>query len=495
MEKIENIEEAHKHRWIILAITLTITFMATLDSSIVNVALPTISHNLGVTLASVAWVVTIYLIVITALIIFFGKLADLTGKSRIFTFGLAVFTIGSLVCGISNSFVILLIARALQAIGAAASMSTNQGIIAEVFHKKGRGRALGMSGSAVALGNMMGPVLGGLIISVLSWHYIFLINIPIGIIAFIMGRKYLPKDSQKLHNKKALDGFGFAAFAITMLLLFSALSEGEIIGYSKLIIIAMFIGAIVSFIVFYLREKRTSLPMLDLNIFKNKLFSLSIFCAVISFSAVSCYTLILPFYLQELMQMSPELCGIIMLALPLVLALVSPISGHLSDKIGSEVLTLIGLIVISATFILMSLFYYQNTAIFVIILLMGVMALGTGMFQSPNTSLIMSTVPKNKLGIAGSINALARNVGMVVGVSFTSILLWGFASHNAGYKMLTYSPENPDSFVYGMHWVFVIEAGICMIGVVLTAIRLYGRENRQKEEVESHVPKIENVAN
>ncbi|MCL2860670.1 MAG: MFS transporter [Oscillospiraceae bacterium] len=495
MEKIENIEETHKNRWIILGITLTITFMSTLDSSIVNVALPTISHNLGVTLASVAWVVSIYLIVITSLVIFFGKLADLTGKSRIFIFGISVFTIGSLFCGISNSFVILLIARVLQSMGAAAAMSTNQGIIAEVFHNKGRGRALGMSGSAVALGNTVGPVLGGFIVAVLSWHYIFLINIPIGIIAFIMAMKYLPKDSQKLHNKKALDGFGFVAFALTMVFLFSALSEGEIIGYNKLIIIAMFIVAIISFIIFYIREKRTSLPMLDLNIFKNKLFSLSVFCAAISFSAVSCYTLILPFYLQELRQMSPEICGLIMLGFPLVLLVVSPISGHISDKIGSEVLTLVGLTAMSAMFILMSIFYHQNTAIFIVILFIGMMGLGTGMFQSPNTSLIMSTVPKNKLGIAGSINALARNVGMAFGVSLTSILLWSFVSLKAGYKVLTYIPENPGAFVYGMHWVFIIEAGICMIGVVLTAIRLYGRKNIEKEGVENHVSQVENAAN
>jgi len=147
-------ETIQKSRWKILINVIAFTFMSSLDASIVNVALPTISDKLGTGLAAIAWVVTIYLITITAFIIFFGKIADLTGKTRMFTYGVILFVIGSLLCGISNSYVMLLIARVIQAIGAAAGMATNQGIIVETFHHTERGRALGISGASVALGNM-----------------------------------------------------------------------------------------------------------------------------------------------------------------------------------------------------------------------------------------------------------------------------------------------------------------------------------------------------
>jgi len=451
--------------------------MSALDASIVNVALPTMSEKLGVTLAGIAWVVSIYLIVISALIIFFGKIADLTGKTRIFNFSIILFTVGSLICGIADTFPVLLIARGIQAIGAAAGMSIHQGIIAEVFDNTERGRAFGTSGLVVALGNMAGPALGGLIVAFLHWHYIFLINIPIGIIVFILGKKYLPKDSKKLVNKSHLDGLGFSLFAVTMVLLFTAISKGEVVGYGDLPIILLFIASAVSVILFLIREKKTETPMLDLNIFKNKLFSLSIFCALISFFVISSGTIIFPYYLQNLLGMSPAIAGLIILASPVVLMIAAPISGYASDKIGSEILTFIGLLITAISLFLMGLLWNQNTAIFVIILLIGMMSLGSGMFQSPNIALIMSTVPKDKMGIAGSINGLVRNVGMVLGVSLSSVLLWRLVSKNIGYQVLSYVPSRPDTFVYGMHWVLIIEAIICMVGVTLTGVRIWSKNN------------------
>ena len=171
-----------KKEWAILLTVLPMTFMTTLDSSIVNVALPTMAKELGTTMAGIEWVVTSYLIAICATILLFGKLGDTLGKSRIFKIGVGVFTIGSLLCGFSKTLSMLILSRVIQAIGAGAAMATNQGIVTETFPSNERGRALGMSGTAVALGTMVGPTLGGLIVSVAPWEYIFLINIPIGIL-------------------------------------------------------------------------------------------------------------------------------------------------------------------------------------------------------------------------------------------------------------------------------------------------------------------------
>jgi len=164
-----------------------VTFMATLDSSIVNVALPKMAKSLSVSTESIAWVVSSYLIVISASILIFGRLGDMKGKTNIFHIGVVIFTFGSLLCGISHSFIILIIARSLQAIGAAATMANNQGIITQVFPSNERGKALGISGAFVALGSLTGPPIGGFIITHFSWEYIFLINIPIGIFVFLLG--------------------------------------------------------------------------------------------------------------------------------------------------------------------------------------------------------------------------------------------------------------------------------------------------------------------
>ena len=180
---MENVQdEVYGKRWLILFTTVLLTFMATLDSSIVNVALPVISEKLSVSMASIEWIVTSYLIIIVGSILIFGRLSDIKGKAAIFKFGIIVFTIGSFLCGLSNSLVLLVFSRVIQAIGAAATMGTSQGIITQVFPVNERGRALGLNGTFVALGSMVGPPIGGFIVSALSWHYIFLINVPVGIL-------------------------------------------------------------------------------------------------------------------------------------------------------------------------------------------------------------------------------------------------------------------------------------------------------------------------
>ena len=280
---------------------------------------------------------------------------------------------------------------------------------------------------------------------------------------------------------------GFALFTIAIILLFSGVSEGEVNGFGRLVVILLFIASIVFFALFLKRENSTAQPMLDINLFKNRLFSLSVFCSFITFFVLSSCTLMLPYYFQDLRGMSPFLCGLIMLASPLVMMLVAPLSGHASDKIGSEVLTFIGLLIATISLFLIAMIFNQNTMIIVVILIIMMMSIGNGMFQSPNTSLIMGAVTKDKLGIAGSVNGLVRNAGMVLGVSLSSVWIWSFVSHSIGYKVLSYVPENPKAFVYGLHGVFIIEATTCLIGVILTGIRIWSRKPKDVKEDEEEI--------
>ncbi|EHI96923.1 drug resistance transporter, EmrB/QacA subfamily [Clostridium sp. DL-VIII] len=476
MENVDN--KIHDKRWIILFTTVLLTFMATLDGSIVNVALPVMADKLSVSMASIQWVVTSYLIVIVGTILIFGRLADIKGKTTIFKLGIIIFTFGSFLCGFTDSLVILVFARCLQAIGAAGTMSTSQGIITHVFPKNERGRALGINGTFVALGAMVGPPIGGIIVSVLSWQYIFLINVPIGILSFILAIRTHPKNNTSESSEK-LDVLGAVLFGLTMILLFGALTLGNDIGYDNIGIIISLIVSIVLFIIFIKVERKVPAPLLKLDIFSNSLFSLSIFCAFISFVAISCANIILPFYLEYVMKLSPSITGFLMMVSPIILSVVSPLSGYMSDRVGSEVLTFVGLIGTSLGLFLMG-FLNEYSHIGELVVFIAIMTIGNGMFQSPNNSLVMSTVDKKNLGIAGGVNALVRNLGMVFGISFSTTLLYNRMSSKIGYHVAGYIEGRNDVFVYGMYCVYIAAAVICAIGAMLTAYRLYGIKSKRK---------------
>lgn len=463
-------ESNDKNRWRVLFITVLFTFMAVLDGSIVNVALPTMSNRLAVSMASIEWVITSYLIAIIALLLIFGRLADIIGKTRIFKMGIVVFTIGSFLCGISNSLIILVISRIVQAIGAAGTMATSHGIITNVFPQNERGKALGINGTAVALGAMVGPPLGGFMVSIFNWESIFLINVPIGIIAYILALRVFGKKSSTANE--TLDAKGAILFTLFIVLLFGTLTRGKEIGYANPLIIAAFLFAIIFFVSFLYVEERSKIPLIDLEIFKNPLFSLSIFCGFISFIAINCSNIILPFYLQYVMKLTPQAAGFVMMISPIVLSIVAPISGHVSDKRGAEVFTFLGLLITSLGLFFISTLT-QYSAIWHLAVFLIIVTLGSGMFQSPNNALVMSNAAKNKLGVAGSINALVRNLGMIVGVSLSTTILYNSMSNKVGYHVTGYISGREDVFMYGMKYVYITAAIICATGAILTAYRIY----------------------
>lgn len=465
-------EAKKSNRTLILINIVLVTFMSTLQGSIIDVALPTMARSLNVTTEAISWVVTTFLIVVTSTILVFGKLGDTKGKIRMFRTGLSLFTFGCLLCGISTSYTALIFSRIVQAIGAAGTMANSQGIIAQTYPKNERGRALGISGSFVALGSLVGPPLGGAIISFLSWNYIFLVNVPIGIIVYLMGTRILPHDEDKTDEKLDLKGAILLVSSIGMF--FLAITVGKNIGFTNPAVLAGFAAAAVTAVIFVRIELKHEKPMLQFGIFANKLFSLSIFCSFTSFVSISSLMIIQPFYLQYALKYTPAQTGLIMMVNPVVMFIIAPLSGRLSDRIGSEFLTFLGLSITSAGLMLMS-SLTQYTSLLTLVTVIMVMSGGNAMFQSPNTSLIMSAVTHDKLGIAGSINAFVRNLGMVFGTTMATILLYDFMSLYLDKQVATLLPGYENAFIFGMKYVFIVAAAICMAGAVLTAYRLYRR--------------------
>jgi len=458
-----------ENRWKILIILNLFTFMATLDASIVNIALPVISDHLHLPIAKTEWVVSSYLIAICTFILFFGKLGDILGKIKVFRTGTIIFILGSLLCGFSSSLSMLVICRVVQALGASMTMANSQGIVTEIFPPKERGKALGLVGTFVSLGSIAGPSLGGLLISALGWEYIFWVNVPVGIIAISIGWRMLPKDITFSHAK--LDQSGTLLFAVFIISLFSGLLLGQQAGYQDPQILAAFLLAAGAFLAFIWVESHKNEPMLQLSLFKNPLFSLSILCGFLVFVANFCFNIISPFYTQNILHLSPASSGLILMLFPITMAVVAPLSGALSDKIGSELLTFIGLIVMVIAQIGLANLSDASSLILVGIYV-AMLGLGTGLFQSPNNSLVMSTVPKAQLGSAGSVNALIRNLGMIVGISVATTTLFSVMSAKAGRHVTGLIPDRPDIFIHGMHIVFIGSSAICLICACLTGYRL-----------------------
>ncbi len=446
-----------------------LTFMATLDGSIVNVALPKMATYLRADTGTIAWVVTSYLLVIAATILFFGKIADSVGMRRVFLSGVAVFTAGSLLCGVSPNLPLLILARVAQGLGASAAMATNQGLVAIIFPPNERGKALGIIGSFVALGTLSGPPLGGIITDALSWHYIFLINVPVGALVFVFGLRLIPRIEPVAKGKP--DVPGALIFAVAMVALFCAIIVGGERGFAHPSVLAGFAIFVAAFAFFVARERKVAVPLLDFALFKNALLSVSLLCAFLAYAALSASTIIIPFYLQNARGLSASAAGLIMAAYPLILAVVAPISGRLSDKIGCEIITFGGLLTASIGLACMG-FLTASSPIPIVILFMGFMAVGNGMFQSPNTSLIMSAVPRSALGVAGSLNAFIRNFGMVFGVSTAVSLLYGLMSVSVGIPVFSYVPGLDAAFLFGMRGTYFAAAGACAIGAGFTAWRM-----------------------
>lgn len=443
--------------------------MATLDSSIVNVALPTISGQLQADLATLQWVVTAYLLTISSLLPVFGRIADLLGRRRVFSFGFLVFTLGSILCGLAPSIWVLIGMRILQAIGASMLMANSAALIIANFPPKERGRALGLTGTVVALGSLTGPALGGILVGLLDWRSIFYINLPIGILGYLAARIILPED-QAQQNNETFDFQGAFFFTTGMISLMFAISNGQSWGWSSFpILVGLVLGTLFLGLFFH-TEMRVTNPMIDLSMFRIRSFFIGNITGLLSFVAMFANVMLMPFYLQHVLDYSPTQVGLVMTFFPLTMAIIAPLSGYASDRIGPVILTTSGLLVTALGFFYLS--TMTTTSLFWHIvpgpLLMG---LGAGLFQSPNNSSVMSSVPTNKLGVAGGISALVRNVGMVIGIAYSVSL---FQNRETSLLAGVINPsqlQQVTAFVGAYHIVMLASMSIALIAALISLNR------------------------
>jgi len=404
----------YSHKWYILAAVATGIFLTTIDGSIVNVALPTLVQSFGVEFAVVQWAVLAYLLTVVTLVPSMGRLGDMIGKKPLYLIGFVEFTIGSVLCGLSPTANWLIAFRVLQALGASVVMALGMAILTEAFPPTERGKAVGFGGTMVSIGIVTGPVLGGLLIGALSWHWIFFVNVPVGVIGLAMVLRFVP--DLKPTGGQRFDFCGALSLCASLLCLLLGLTFAQRLGFYEARVVTLLAAWPVFLAAFIIIESRTPQPMIALNLFRNSLFSINLITGFLAFVSLAGNTILIPFYLQNVRGYSPQSVGLLMIVVPAGMGIAAPLAGSLSDRFGSRPIIVIGLSMAALGFFAASTLSPQTTVLGYI-LRFAPLGLGHGMFNASNNSAIMGSVPRTRLGVASGLVAATRTLGQTVGIA------------------------------------------------------------------------------
>ncbi|MBS5861742.1 MFS transporter [bacterium] len=414
-----------KIKWTMFVIAAVGNFIAMLDATTVNLALYPMSVDLHVTMSQIQWVMIAYMLVLTVFLPFFGKLGDIFPKNKLYALGFSIFALGAFLNTTAPTFWLLVTYRCIEAIGASIMLSNAQAIIAGIFKKERRGKALGLNGCIVAIGGMSGPALGGILINAFGWHSVFIPCIPVAIMGAYYSWKMLPHAIKTKRENFKFDYKGFLYFTISLFALLLAISEGHTWGWSSVKIITLGIVTLVFGGLFYFRDHKINYPLINFSLFAIKPFTFGNLAVMTSYMAMYTNSILLPFFLQEILKYNPLVTGLLILPYSVTLSVTAPISGRLSGKFGSRYLTLAGPVVFISALILFCM-YDKNVQMWQIIFASGIMGIGNGLFQSPSNNAIMTSVKKEEFGIASGILALSRNMGNILGVAVTITLFETF---------------------------------------------------------------------
>jgi EmrB/QacA subfamily drug resistance transporter len=462
-------------KWTVMGIMAIGLFMATLDSSIVNISLPKISLSFQVPLSGlVEWVIIAYLIVIAGLLLTLGRLMDMVGQKLLWLLGLCIFTTSSALCGAAPTLLFLVLCRALQAVGGAMIMALSPVMITRAFPITERGQALGILALVVGAGTSAGPTVGGFITDALTWRWIFFINVPIGIIGMVLAWRRLTEPLRVNWGQHRFDLLGAGLLSGGVICLMLGLSFGEEAGWLSYPIIGLFVAALGLLAVFSFHEMHESQPLVDFSLFRVRLFTAAIASSFLCFLSLFAVMFLMPFYLEELLALPAHVAGLLMTAVPLTIALVAPFSGRLSDRFGSRFLCSVGLAIICLGLWFLSHLTSQATY-FDIVWPLVVTGFGQALFQPPNNNAILSSVPPQRLGIASGFLSTVRVLGQSSSVALSGAIFASLGGAQAG-AALSQNWGLPvgsleATFVHAFHISILACMVIAGIGVLTSILR------------------------
>jgi EmrB/QacA subfamily drug resistance transporter len=443
--------------WTLLAVAFGL-FMIMLDNTVVNVALPSISRDLGISISELEWVVNGYALTFGVLLLTGGKLADLLGRRRIFIAGLVIFTASSFFCGIANSAGMLIGARVVQGVGAALMNPATLSIITATFPPRQRGMAIGIWAGVSAMALAIGPLVGGAITEHINWSWVFYINVPIGILGIFAARVFI--DETKDTSEQRVDLPGLVTSAVALFALTYALIDWNAPnGRSHTLLLGLFGIAAVFFVAFILLERHQRLPMLDLSLFRNASFTSANTVMLLIGLAMFGTFFFVSLYVQNVLQYAPMKAGATFLPMTVLIILVAPNAGRLSDKLGPRAMIVPGVALVTASLVLFSI-QDEGSTFWTLLPALVVGGLGMGLAMAPTTSAAMHAVPVDKAGVGSAVINSMRQVGGSVGIAVMGAIV-----------ATRYNPSHPSphEFVSGFQLGTRVAAGIALAGVFVAA--------------------------
>lgn len=409
----------------IVAILLVLV-MTVLDVTVVNVALPVLAVKFGASDSYTVWIITVYQLVITMLLLPLSSVGDLYSYRRTFLTGVVIFTLASVLCAVSNSFAMIIVSRALQGIGAASVMGVNIALTRLIYPREVLGRGLALNAMVIAIATAAGPTIAGAILSMASWHWLFLINLPFGIAAFFIGRKLLPANPPK-PDKQKFDWVSAAENAVVFGLIFYSLGsfarKGDFVVCLTLLLAGIVVG------VFYVRRQLSRpAPMLPVDLFRLRLYSLSIITSICSFIAQNVAMIALPFLFLNSFGFSAITTGMLMTPWPLATMVVSPLAARFVERHNPGATAAVGMGVYAAGILLLLLLPGEGVSVWNIAWRMAVCGVGFGMFQTPNNIVMVIATPVHRTGGAGGMQSTARLVGQTLGATIVTVVFALIAS-------------------------------------------------------------------
>jgi EmrB/QacA subfamily drug resistance transporter len=419
------IRSQSNYKWYVLGAIMLGTIMGPLDGSIANVALATIGRAFRTSVDNVEWVLLAYLLISASTLVLFGRIGDMIGQKRVYLVGFAIFGLSSIACAFAPSLWAMVGARVVQGVGAAMLLSSTPAIIVHTFPASERGRAIGFNGGAVAVGLTAGPVVGGLIVTYSDWRWIFLINVPISIVALALATIILKPEGSRPAK------FDFAGAAIASSALFALtlpLSRVHIWGLTSPATIGLLVYFIIASVVFIEVERRAEAPMLDLALFRDRVFAFSVVAATLYFSAVFAVIFVIPVAAQTALDRNALEAGLMLLPISVLNIVLAPIAGALSDKVPARYISTIGSSIFCVGALLLALLP-AKPLLWMIPCALLIAGCGTAVFSQPNNSTIMGRAPSDKRGVAAGVLATARSTGQVLGIASASAIYFTVAKH------------------------------------------------------------------
>jgi EmrB/QacA subfamily drug resistance transporter len=422
------IREQPNAHWFAVAAVCVGALMGQLDASIVTVALPTLQRSFHASVGAVTWVGLSYLLVLVATVTAVGRFADMWGRKLLYVYGFVLFVVASAACGLAPNLLALCGFRVVQAVGAAMLQANSLAIIVLCVPARSLGRAIGFQGAAQALGLALGPTVGGLLLAAGGWRLIFYVNVPFGIVGAVAALALVPR-SVNLAERVRFDWRGLGVFFPTVVALLSALSFGATEGWGSPLIIGLFAATAALGLTFYWLERHDSDPMIDLALLARPRFALGIASAVGSYLVMFGVLLLIPFYLERGLGLSAERAGLELMAMPVAFGLVAPFAGRLADRTGARPLTVSGMALVAAGLVWLG---AARPGTWGVVLLLGAVGVGLGLFTSPNNAAIMGSAPEQQTGMASGVLNMSRGLGTSLGLALTGLVFTvtgGSAAH------------------------------------------------------------------